>query len=447
MATLAQNESRKTSQRVKAGQMISFQNGVFYGTGNILGYDRIGKEMVINEEQAKVVRLIYKLFLDGNGTQKIKYELERKGILTPMGLKNWSIATISRILQNSFYAGTIVYKKQITPDYLEQKKIKNRGQVEQIVVEGKHTPIISKEYFENVQKLMKERKVHIEKTNKDNRTFPPQNIWSKKLRCECGSTLHRRVFSKSNPEHIIYSYQCYKQKNNGSGTKRRKLGLSTEGYCEIPQVPDWKLEVMGSVLFSKILCDRDIILDMAAGAVDEAITSLEQDSEILEEISLLKSKLNKNSEKLKKLLNGYLEGIIKQEQYSEMQLEIDKENEELAIQIKEKEKQVNDNPIDIKEKIKFLKKKKTKKIDYNSELTEELLDLYIDKITVHKDKFDWKLNYLSDKIESDNEEQNSKGIFLTRLLITNKDIVDFNNTKKYLKKVRQKEPIIMDIYI
>ena len=40
MATLAQNESKKTSQRVKAGQMISFQNGVFYGTGNILGYDK-----------------------------------------------------------------------------------------------------------------------------------------------------------------------------------------------------------------------------------------------------------------------------------------------------------------------------------------------------------------------------------------------------------------------
>src|SRR5574344_1598820 len=59
MATLAQNESKKTSQRVKAGQMISFQNGVFYGTGNILGYDRVGKDAVINEEQAEIVRYIY----------------------------------------------------------------------------------------------------------------------------------------------------------------------------------------------------------------------------------------------------------------------------------------------------------------------------------------------------------------------------------------------------
>lgn len=59
MATLAQDESRKTSIRVKAGQETSMQNGVFYGNGNILGYDRVGKEMVINPEQAKTVRMIY----------------------------------------------------------------------------------------------------------------------------------------------------------------------------------------------------------------------------------------------------------------------------------------------------------------------------------------------------------------------------------------------------
>ena len=63
MATLAQNESKKTSQRVKAGQQISFQNGVFYGTGNIMGYDKVGKDMIINEEQANVVRLIINFFL------------------------------------------------------------------------------------------------------------------------------------------------------------------------------------------------------------------------------------------------------------------------------------------------------------------------------------------------------------------------------------------------
>lgn len=56
MATMAQNESKKISQRVKAGQKVSFENGVLYGNGNILGYDRIGKELVINKEQAATVK-------------------------------------------------------------------------------------------------------------------------------------------------------------------------------------------------------------------------------------------------------------------------------------------------------------------------------------------------------------------------------------------------------
>ena len=59
MATLAQDESRKTSVRVKSGQQTSMNNGVVYGNGNILGYDKMGKEMVINPEQARTVRLIY----------------------------------------------------------------------------------------------------------------------------------------------------------------------------------------------------------------------------------------------------------------------------------------------------------------------------------------------------------------------------------------------------
>lgn len=73
MATLAQDESRKTSIRVKSGQQTSMENGTFYGNGNILGYDRKGKELVINPEQARTVRKIYDWYLDGWGIRKIQF--------------------------------------------------------------------------------------------------------------------------------------------------------------------------------------------------------------------------------------------------------------------------------------------------------------------------------------------------------------------------------------
>ena len=158
MAILAQDESKKTSQRVKAGQKISFLNGVFYGTGNILGYDRVGSDMIINEEQAKTVRIIYDMFLKGKGSTDIKAYLELNDIPTATGLKKWSASSIVRVLRNPFYAGTIIYRKSYIPDYLEQKPKKNRGEVEQITVEGKHQPIITKDEFKKVQEML-ERKV------------------------------------------------------------------------------------------------------------------------------------------------------------------------------------------------------------------------------------------------------------------------------------------------
>ena len=70
MATLAQEESRKISERVRAGQKISRDNGVLYGSGNIIGYDRVNGTYVINEDQAETVRMIFDLYLKGWAKQK-----------------------------------------------------------------------------------------------------------------------------------------------------------------------------------------------------------------------------------------------------------------------------------------------------------------------------------------------------------------------------------------
>ena len=123
MATMAQNESKKISQRVKAGQKVSFENGVLYGNGNILGYDRIGKELVINKEQAATVRRIFDLYVEGNGATKICYQLEAENHLTATGLKRWHPSNITRILKNPFYCGVIVYRKQYVPDFLEHPEL------------------------------------------------------------------------------------------------------------------------------------------------------------------------------------------------------------------------------------------------------------------------------------------------------------------------------------
>ena len=86
---------------------------------------------------------------------------------------------------------------------------------------------------------------------------------------------------------------------------------------------------MGSVLFSKVLSDKDIILDMANGALDEAITSVEENGEIIEKINLYKTKIEKNKVKNKKLLKGYLDGIVGEEEYQEVKEKMKKDTKNI----------------------------------------------------------------------------------------------------------------------
>lgn len=215
MAILAQDESKKTSQRVKAGQKISFLNGVFYGTGNILWYDRVGSDMIINEEQAKTVRIIYDMFLKGKGSTDIKVYLDN-------------------MLTNEEYS-----------------------------------------------------------------------------------------------------------------SKRKEL--------------------------------------------EDTIITLEN-------------------------------------------------------RLKELEENSKNQSISVKDKINILKQKVDMLLDIDTnEISDVLIDSIVDKITVHNDRYEWKINYISSSSEENDE--NNNGVFFARMIITVDEIKRYNDKKKILKKVLQKDPIVMDIYI
>ena len=209
MATLAQDESRKTSIRVKSGQQTSMNNGVVYGNGNILGYDRVGKEMVINPEQAKTVRLIYDLYLEGYGLEKIKDELERRGYKTSQGKSLWYPTVISHVLKNSFYCGIMTYHKEYTPDYLKQKKVKNYGEMEFTRVQGTHEPIVTVEEYERVQRIMETKRTKIKNLNSGRRSKgkkPHSSVWGKLLVCECGHSFNMRIWDRSDRQ-VQQAYQ------------------------------------------------------------------------------------------------------------------------------------------------------------------------------------------------------------------------------------------------
>ena len=394
MATLAQNESKKTSVRVKAGQMISFKNGVLYGNGNILGYDRIGKEYVVNELQARTVRRIFDLYLDGNGVRKIQFVLEKEGHLTATGLTKWQPGNISRILRNSFYCGTIVYRKQFVPDFLEQKKINNFGEIDKVIVEGRHTPIVTKEQFEKVQQILSSKSESVHNKGCRGKKIS-KDVWCRKMKCECGSSYNRVTWHKSS-EGPQYAYQCYSQIRTGSFKTRERKGLSTEGICVTKMVPRWKLEVMADIIFQKFWNDREGVLAIANEMLDNCYEN-EHDNEVLDRKSDLEDKMELWNRKYNNLLDMRMAGEIEKDRYDEKREQILKEQQHLKEQLEIIGGETGLSDDIYMDKVEILKYGLEQNFNFSTRhIPEEVIDAFIKEIIVCQDGFIWKLNLTPD---------------------------------------------------
>ena len=394
MATLAQNESKKTSVRVKAGQMISFKNGVLYGNGNILGYDRIGKEYVVNELQARTVRRIFDLYLDGNGVRKIQFVLEKEGHLTATGLTKWQPGNISRILRNSFYCGTIVYRKQFVPDFLEQKKINNFGEVDKVIVEGRHTPIVTKEQFEKVQQILSSKSESVHNKGCRGKKIS-KDVWCRKMKCECGSSYNRVTWHKSS-EGPQYAYQCYSQIRTGSFKTRERKGLSTEGICVTKMVPRWKLEVMADIIFQKFWNDREGVLAIANEMLDNCYEN-EHDDEVLDRKRDLEDKMELWNRKYNNLLDMRMAGEIEKDRYDEKREQILKEQQHLKEQLEIIGGETGLSDDIYMDKVEILKYGLEQNFNFSTRhIPEEVIDAFIKEIIVCQDGFIWKLNLTPD---------------------------------------------------
>lgn len=153
MASLAQQESQSLSQNVRLGIQYRYQQGkVQVNHNRFLGYDKDENgNLVINPEQAEIVKRIFREYLEGYSMNKIAAHLEADGILTGAGNSKWHTSTINKILRNEKYMGDALLQKTYTTDFLTKKRVKNNGIVPQYYVEGSHESIIPKHLFMQAQ--------------------------------------------------------------------------------------------------------------------------------------------------------------------------------------------------------------------------------------------------------------------------------------------------------
>lgn len=186
LSSMAQEESRSLSENVKWGCRKRFADGRYsLPYGQFLGYrkGRDGKPEIV-EEEAVVIRRIYRLYLEGETPMRIASFLTAEGTPSPAGCKIWQVRTVTSILTNEKYYGAALLQKSYTEDFLTKKRCLNNGELPKYYIESDHEPIVSKAVFDEAQRRMG-------KSMRDNPSLYP---FSNKIYCgDCGGRYGRKI--------------------------------------------------------------------------------------------------------------------------------------------------------------------------------------------------------------------------------------------------------------
>ena len=279
MSSFAQDESRRTSERSKWGQMRSMEKGVVFG-GSLLGFDVIGGKMTVNPEGAEVVRLIFHKYLqERKGCSAIARELREAGILSSKGNCLWSSATVTKILKNEKYMGDALLQKTYTVDFLNKKRVKNEGIMPQYYVENDHPAIIPKSVFMQVQQIIKQRRNGITTKNGKHRRLNGKYCFSQKLFCgKCGDILQRNMWYR--PEKVAV-WRC------ASRIRRSKIGRR----CMIRNVKEPLLKEATVEAFNQLIEGHELASKQIKANIMKVIKSskgptLDQLDKQLEEVQM-----------------------------------------------------------------------------------------------------------------------------------------------------------------
>lgn len=158
ISTLAQEESRNKSEIMNSSIEMRFKRGIFL-TPPLLGYD-VDEDgnLVINQEEAKTVRLVFFMYLYGYTCRNIAETLTQLGRKSKKGNIVWSAGAILQILQNEKHCGDVLARKTWTPNYLDHKPKKNKQDKNQYRRKNNHEAIIPRDDFIAVQRLISNAK-------------------------------------------------------------------------------------------------------------------------------------------------------------------------------------------------------------------------------------------------------------------------------------------------
>ncbi len=396
MSSIAQEESRKTSERVKWGQKRQMEQGVVFGR-SMLGYDVKDGKMYINEDGAKVVRLIFHKFVnEGKGTHVIARELREEGI-KPMRVKEWQNTVILRVIRNEKYCGDLVQKKTYTPDFLSHEKKVNLGQEEFVIIKDHHEPIISRELFDKANRILDEKSLSQEGKAKHSNRYP----FSGKIKCGCcGSSYVARYKTRKNGSRYK-AWRCLEAARHGSphvdkaGNQVGCSGLSIRNedathimYLVTSSLKYDKEKITNNLLaIIKSIISADLPDGIKVCPKGAAVDTTGTDSE------KLKSQIKTIQEKHTNLIDLYISGDITRDEFSAARAKCENEIAELksVIDSIDKQKEMIEKLQELVTEITDAMNELVNGVEYEDDFYKEILDKMV---ILDKDNIDVYLKLL-----------------------------------------------------
>ena len=305
LSAVYQQEVENISANVKKGLRMKMQRGELIGFQGCLGYDYFPdtKEIKVNEEEAKIVRLIFKEYLQGYGCTSIARHLEEKGIKTKQGSTKWTNGGIMGILKNEKYKGDLLLGKTYTVNPISKKRLRNFGEEDRFFIHQHHEAIITAMEYEKAQEIRTNRN-----KGKIGGAFSPgvhvrvsqRFTFSCMLECGfCGKVLARRMWHSSTT-HKKVIWHCVSATKHGKKFCPHSKGIAEE-CIEHAFVQSFQMTVQrnkGTV---------DELLDRLKESIEKN-TQDDKKGELQRRIYRLNSKINK-------LVDLRLDGGIEKETY------------------------------------------------------------------------------------------------------------------------------------
>ena len=393
MASMAQDEVRRLSERVKFGMNRAIERGEILGNDMLYGYkkDKDTGKLNIIEEEAKVVKKIFELYaIEKLSLSKIVNKLNNEGLKTKQE-KKWSISTISRMIENPKYKGYYCAKKSEIVDYMT-KKIKHFTKDNWIIYEDKEkiSPIIDDELWDRANDRLISRKKSFNKRKEDKIINNSRYLYSSKIYCKQHDAVFQRRSFRKNKKDI--TWVCSEYLKNGKTT------------CDSPNIRESELDAIFKDLISKLQIDINDVVDILMNYYKH----LEIDTGIDEEISLKEKEINNLYAKKDKLLELSLQGSLSNTEFYERNNSF---NEKIKVldselnKLKSNKMKLNGTSNKTKELAQTLKEKVNSKF-----IMDKIISLLLDHIVVSridKDKNNMKLNiFFTYKYKGDNEVKN-----------------------------------------